>query len=54
MKPLILKLTNFYRKNETLRLSLSRHKTFNSKVILDPYKSPSDFTKKQFMDAYHG
>ena len=43
--------TNFYRKNETLRLSLSRHKTFNSKVILDPYKFSSDFTKKQFSDA---
>lgn len=43
--------TRFFRKNEVLRIDLSGHRSFNSKVFLRPYKSPSDFTKKQFTDA---
>ena len=42
----------FERKNgESLRIDLSRHATFESKVSLRTYKYTSDFTEKEFKDA---
>jgi len=44
--------TRFERKNgESLRIDLSRHPAFESKVSLRTYKFSSDFTEKQFKDA---